>query len=104
MGFFTISDHDIYGHPIQLNYKGEKNSYNTTCGGIISLFIKAFIAFFIGYKFNIMVNRWDDTIRKATSILELEEEGKVYYNETSLNMFWVLRDFRDGYEKPLYLN
>jgi hypothetical protein len=46
----------------------------------------------------------DDTIIFTNRTLDLKEEGDLNYKDTTMNLFWVLRDYRDGNEEPFYLD
>ena len=104
MNCSSLLKHDYFGHPIQFNYKTYDNTYNTKCGGAVSIIIKIFMTFFLGFRLWVLLQKQDDTISKSTTNLDLEEEGELYYNSTNMNLFWVLRDFRNGDEQPFYLN
>ena len=68
------------------------------------MIIKIFMSFFLCFKFYIMLNKMDDNVIKSTSTINLIEEGNIMYNSTSMNLFWVLRDYRNSDENPFYLN
>ena len=46
---------DMFGHPINLNYKNQGPTYNTLFGGVTSILLKMLILAFTVYKVDILV-------------------------------------------------
>ena len=41
-----IRDHDLFGHPIELNFNKSGSRHNTVLGGFLSIIIKSTLLFF----------------------------------------------------------
>lgn len=65
----TIKDIDMFGHPIQLNFNNKGSTHNTVVGGFFSIFIRAFLLFYVAYIFTKMFTYGNNTERNATFTL-----------------------------------
>ena len=52
-----IRDHDLFGHPVVLNFKQQGDTSNTVLGGAVSILIKIFLVTFLYFKLTQVVGR-----------------------------------------------
>ena len=57
-----IKSFDLFGHPINLRFGKHGHEYKTVMGGIVSLFIKAFMIVMISEMFYNMIGYRSNTI------------------------------------------
>ena len=50
-----IKEQDIFGHHVALNFNKKGDTYQTLCGGLISVLLKSVILAFIIYKTLLLV-------------------------------------------------
>ena len=58
-----IKGQDLFGYAIDLNFRGN-STHNTISGGLFSLILKSFLAYFLFFKAKIMLEFDDDKIEK----------------------------------------
>ena len=82
---------DMFGHDVRLNFNNSGHLHKTFLGGLVSLFIKTFIALYVFLKVRSLVFALDDKVNLTISTLDLTKEGVIDYNDTNTTVFWVLR-------------
>ena len=95
----NVRNQDMFGHTITLNFNRDSksyqeeigNSYQTLCGGFFSWCIKAFLIFYISMRFKILVLGDDPYVVKITKSNDLSKNPPIFYNETDIIFFWVIR-------------
>lgn len=86
-----VRNFDIYGQQITFNANKEGNSVNTTFGGVISIVIYFFMAFYITYLFEQMFTLSNNTIvRNIIDTASNNGERIVHSNETSILNFYKI--------------
>ena len=55
-----VKDQDLFGHPVMLSFNHRGTTHQTSCGGVVSIFIKAFIVFYMYVNFTKLIFRGDD--------------------------------------------
>jgi hypothetical protein len=58
-----ISGFDMFGHDIKLNFKGKDSINKTLIGGVFSIMIKFFLAWYVTLNFKNMILHDDDNIK-----------------------------------------
>ena len=56
----VIQSQDMFGHTILLNFNREGTSHKTMIGGMVSIFLKFFMTFYVYYNFQKMFLYQDD--------------------------------------------
>ena len=74
----TIRSGDLYGKQITMTYKGE-DSFKTTYGGIISLFIKLILFTYAGVLFAVIINRGDTKKTLNTTVKDITNDPTKHY-------------------------
>ena len=69
-----ISDRDIFGYDIHLNFNGKGYTKRTIIGGLFSIVIKAFMIMYVGFNVKKMFWKEDDRIYKFAAELNTEEK------------------------------
>jgi hypothetical protein len=81
----------MFGHIIRLNFNREGDSHQTFIGGFFSIFIKLGMTFYIFMNFKKMIFYEDDSTVTEVNSLDLDTYGEKDFDETNMNMFYVLR-------------
>ncbi len=97
-----VTDFDMFGHTIHLNFAGEGENRNTILGGFFSMIIKCALSAYVILQFKKMIRYEDDTIYFNKASVDLDEEPLISYNQTNNLIIWSLRKTRTG-NKPLYI-
>ena len=100
-----LKNQDLFGHQINLNFyqrAEEGDLHKTLVGGIISIIIKASMAFYVYYNFKKLFWHEDDKQFNEFGLLNLDELGVVNYTETSQFVFFTLSKQLDRWA-PMYL-
>ena len=74
----TIKSADLYGKQITMTYKGE-DSFKTTYGGVISLFIKLILFTYAGVLFAVIINRGDTKKTLNTTVKDITNDPTKHY-------------------------
>ena len=98
-----IQSQDIFGHHIHLNFNREGSSHRTIIGGLVSIFLKGFMCFYIYYNFKKMFLYEDDKQYVDHILLDLNDLGTVNYNETNQFIFFTMMKQLESY-RGVYLN
>ena len=85
-----ITNHDLFGHKIELNFNRKGSSHNTLIGGVVSVLIKVTIVFYIYLLTKKLINKEDDKNSSLITNLDLDALGPVRLDETKTNMYFVL--------------
>ena len=72
----TILSQDMFGHPIMMNYNSE-TTFKTLPGGIISLFLNAFIVWFSITQVLLMIHHGNNTIIANETVTDFEKIGSI---------------------------
>jgi hypothetical protein len=74
MGFKSfLRDNDEFGHPVQLNFKGQGGTAKTPFGGFISMFYKITMLTYFVIRLRIMINYENNSVGQSTGIMEVED-------------------------------
>ena len=91
----------MFGHLITMNFNQRGNRHKTHIGAVFSIFIKVFIYMYIGLTFKQLLYMDANKNGSTRSTSPIEELGTVYYMESGLRVFYVMRRQMTG--KPLLL-
>lgn len=72
-----LSNQDMFGFNVQLNFDRNSESYKTSAGGIISILITSFILIFTTQKLIKMFAR-EDAYKNYTEEIREDEAGKLW--------------------------
>ena len=89
----------MFGHEIQLNFKGE-DLHKSPVGGFFSMLL--FVMFFIYFVLCVKTLIYGEDNQKFSGLgtLDLEELGPVSYSDTSLVFFAIIRNDKPGAKTP----
>ena len=88
----TIKSGDLYGKQITMTYKGD-DSFKTTYGGIISLFIKIILLIQAGVLFAVIINKGDTKKDLNTTVKDISNDKTKHFIGQGTFAFAV--DFQD---------
>lgn len=100
-----ISDHDMFGHMIPINFNRKGASHNTLIGGFFSVLIKTGMVYFIIINVIKLVTFTGDSI--STTVRRIEHSyasEPLFYNGKDQLLFWTLTKAGKGRYDSLYLN
>ena len=97
-----VTDFDMFGHTIHLNFARQGENRNTILGGFFSMIIKCALSAYVILQFKKMIRYEDDTIYFGMDSVDLEEEPPISYNQTNNLIIWSLRKTRTG-NKPFFI-
>ena len=97
-----IKNKDMFGHVPQLNFSKDTPTHNTLLGGIISIIVYISLFDIILNMFLTMAFRNNSTISRYTASYDVESNGGVSLNSTSLVPYFVLRK-QTANDGPIYL-
>ncbi len=67
-----VTDFDMFGHTIHLNFARQGENRNTILGGIFSMFIKFALSAYVIIQFKKMIRYENDTIYFSMATIDLE--------------------------------
>ena len=91
-----LKEHDLFGHSIALNFKGEGDTHATVIGGFFSVFIKIAITLYVAMNFLKMIFYEGDSINLSIKKVDLKTAGEFKYDGSHAFLFWSLRDSGQG--------
>ena len=99
-----IKSLDLFGHPIVLSFNNKGNTHNTLLGGSVSILIRLMMLAYIITLTKKLVLYEDDNNTSVESRQKLSELGVVNFNETQVDVFFMVWDsvnerFMDYYEE-----
>jgi len=56
-----LKNQDIFGHPVKLNFNRQGEEYATPFGGIVTILLKLFLAFYLYTRINLVVNKGNNS-------------------------------------------
>lgn len=83
----SIRNKDLFGHYISLNFNKRGHAHKTYIGGFFSLIVKFIIYGYIGITLKQMLFLEENKNESIKSLVDLEELGPVWYNQTHMTMF-----------------
>ena len=86
-----IREQDMFGHVINLNFDRRGDAHKTICGGVFSIFFKAFLAFYVYLMAYKLISKGNDTNFGYEGQIHLENFGSVNYMDTRMKFFHVIR-------------
>ena len=95
-----ITDTDMFGSPIQLNYKKKGNTQKTPIGGVVSIFIYLLVIIIFVRNLKQMITKENSTFFTSYSKTDFDEIGTKNLKETGLTIMYALHSV-DRNQKPL---
>ena len=89
---------DYFGHRIELNFRKEGSSHNTLIGGIMSIFVRVFMAYYIFSLTSTLVNYLDDKNKTTLIVQDFSETEDIRLNETNSLMYLGILNKTDKYQ------
>ena len=85
-----LSNRDLFGHPIQLNFNKSGPTHKTPFGGILSMFISVVILAYFGLNIKKMILFENDKVTERVKRQNLELLGDIEFKDTRFFMSYVL--------------
>lgn len=86
-----IQKTDLFGYQISLNLNKGTSTHKTVCGGLCSLLVYCFMAFYFYLNIYKLVNHQENFETSFDQLVTSEDLGEIHYsNETDLINFYVL--------------
>lgn len=86
-----VSEHDMFGHTINLNFNKEGDSHKTLIGGFFSVFIKIAMFLYVFDNCKKMFLKEADSNSIEYNLIDLDDQPDKHYSETDFTMFFILR-------------
>ena len=86
-----MSEYDMFGHVITLNFNKEGDSHKTPIGGFFSFFIKAAMTIYVFMNLKKMFLNEDDNNTTEYNIEDIEKMDPLPMKTTDFKMFHILR-------------
>ena len=97
-----IKELDFFGHPILLNFNNKGNTHKSLIGGLISLFIRFFMCFYVTLLIKTLVFEEDYNNSSITSSIKYSDLGKVPMNETKIVPYITVINGGNPFQKVDY--
>ena len=89
-----IKKQDKFGHPIQLQFNNQGSTFNTACGGCVSIFVNIFMVVFV----SILVKKWirkeDDTLSTVIKNINKPDLGIVNFDDLGITPYYAIWDLK----------
>lgn len=95
-----VCDKDFFGHTVTLNFDNKGDTHNTAIGGFFSLFIRAFITWYVTLNIYKLITFGGDNMQYTESLLNLKEMKDVDYDKTFFRIFVELKNHK--YMDPMF--
>ena len=94
-----LKRHDMFGHPVGVNFKKQGDHHKTTLGGFVSVFVKMVLGVYVILMFRRLFTNGDDHF--STSEFK-NENSSVEYKDTHFIMNpTLIRLLEDGEEEAI---
>ena len=94
-----IKSHDLFGHPLEINFNNNGSVHNTTFGGSVSLLtVKLLMVIYIYILIKKLVSYGDDAISRDLSLTDPKTSVKM--SDTSNIVHFRFVDASSNYGKP----
>ena len=87
-----IKGQDLFGLPVQLHFNNKGPYHRTILGGLFSILIKLFMAFYIYIMFKKMIYFEDNKLSTVTSSQDYDKLGEVDMSEMDFDIFLLVQD------------
>ena len=79
-----MREQDYFGHTVTLNFDRNGDTHKTIIGGFFSIFIKAFIIWYVYLNFYQLLTYGNDNMQYTESLVDLEQRQMVKYHEMDI--------------------
>ena len=83
----SIRNKDLFGYYISLNFNKRGHTHKTLIGGFFSLIVKFIIYGYVGVTMKQMLFLEENKNETLNGLIDLEELGDVWLNETHMTLF-----------------
>ena len=88
---------DFFGHQVRLNFDKKGDTHNTIVGGFFSIFIRAFITWYIVMNFYKLIAFESDNMQYTESLVDhISGNDGVQFKDTNFTVFGVLKNLNYG--------
>ena len=91
-----VSEYDMFGHVINLNFLKEGDSHKTAIGGVFSFIIKIAMTLYVFMNFKKMFLHEDDNNTTEYNLEDLEKIPPLGMRDTDFQMFHIVRKQASG--------
>ena len=86
-----LSEFDMFGHVINLNFQREGDSHKTAIGGFFSFFIKLAMSLYVFFNLKKMILHEDDNNTTEYNLEDLSKQDPLALGKTDFSMFHIVR-------------
>lgn len=94
-----VRSQDFFGHQVSLNFDKNGGTHNTIIGGFFSIFIRAFITWYVVIRLWKMIFFQADMITYTESLQDLDARSEVKFRDANFLVFAVLKHLDHGRTK-----
>ena len=87
-----IKKQDKFGHPILLQFNNSGSTFNTACGGCVSILINIFMLVFVTQLVRKWIGKEDDTLTTVMKNISKADLGVVNYDEMGIAPYFAIMD------------
>ena len=81
----------MFGHVVNLNFDRRGDSHKTLCGGILSIFFKGFLTFYVYIMFTKLIFKTNDLNYEFEGQWDIDHMEPVKFSDMRMQFFHVLR-------------
>ena len=85
-----ITEQDMFGHTVNLNFDRRGDSHQTTCGGVFSIALRTFLVLYVYLLVDKLIYKGNDTDFSYYGLQEMDELGVVDYKDMNMKIFHVI--------------
>lgn len=90
-----ITDYDLFGHPISLNFNSKGSEHKTFCGGTISFLTYGFLIWYLYKRIEYLVTFNNNSIDLTMDEADFEAIGEVpMWSDEGVMPFFILADYQ----------
>lgn len=98
-----LVNQDIYGFPVTFNFNKNGDTYKTSFGGGLSIIIKCFLGFYVGFLLKKFIFREEPNQSIGSVLLKLDDMEPTKFKDLKVVPYLALKKQLEGFG-PLYLN
>lgn len=89
--FEWVKENDLFGHVVNLNFDKSGSHHKTLYGGLYSIFIRIFLAYYLYLNLSKIYTHKDDNNVTTSGMLDVDALGDVDLDHSSMKVFIVIK-------------
>ena len=85
-----VTEQDMFGHTVNLNFDKRGDAHNTFCGGFFSTVVRIFLCLYVYLLIEKLVTKGNDTDFSFFGLVELETLGVIPYESMDITVFHLI--------------